>query len=234
MILVRMAAPRDATTFEVRDALAQPGCPICSLVLRSVGRFLESLAYERVNDVEMRADLRAARGFCNPHAYRWLREARNVLGTALIYRDLINAAVRDLEAAADRSRPGLFDRLMGRGSDPARPAICPACRAQQDAEERYLGALSELLSHADEAHALAASDGLCATHLEAAIRRGGSAADLLVDQTVQRARRLMATLDEVIRKEDYRFRHEPRSGPERSAPSDAIAWVCGADGLVHT
>src|SRR6187455_2433093 len=104
----------DQPAYELRDALAQPGCPICFLALRSVGRYLESLAYDRVNDVAVRAALHTARGFCNPHAYRWLREARNVLGTALIYRDVIRAAAAALPARAPR-QPGRLDKLFGRG-----------------------------------------------------------------------------------------------------------------------
>jgi hypothetical protein len=43
---------------------------------------------------------------------------------------------------------------------------------------------------------------------------------------------LVQHLDEVIRKEDYRFRDEPRSDDERIAPARAIAWVAGLEGLV--
>jgi hypothetical protein len=46
--------------------------------------------------------------------------------------------------------------------------------------------------------------------------------------------RVIADLDEVIRKEDYRFRHEPRTEAERSATSRAIMWAAGLDGLVDT
>src|SRR5689334_7480909 len=112
-------APRDATAFEVRDALREPGCAICRLTLRSVGRFLQSVAYEQVNDVEFRTNLRRARGFCNTHAHQWQRETRNVLGTALIYRDLLQSAL----GSRDKRAP------------------CPACRAQADSEARYLDAL---------------------------------------------------------------------------------------------
>ena len=44
--------------FNLRDALAQPGCPICTLVERVSSRYLDSLLYERVNDVGTREDLR--------------------------------------------------------------------------------------------------------------------------------------------------------------------------------
>src|SRR5215472_10023514 len=90
---VNQAAPRDATAFEVREALGEPGCAVCRLSLRSVSRLINSMAYEQVNDLDLRQQLRRAGGFCNPHAFQWLREARNVLGTALIYRDVLTAAL---------------------------------------------------------------------------------------------------------------------------------------------
>jgi len=41
---------------------------------------------------------------------------------------------------------------------------------------------------------------------------------------------LRLALDEYIRKQDYRFRHEPL-GEERDAPRRALAWAAGAEGL---
>jgi hypothetical protein len=44
--------------------------------------------------------------------------------------------------------------------------------------------------------------------------------------------KLLADLDEVVRKEDYRFRHEPRTEAERVAAARAVGWVAGSEGLV--
>jgi hypothetical protein len=224
---------RDAATFELREALARPGCPICFLTLRSVGRFIRSLAYERVNDLDVRADLRAARGFCNVHAHRWLREAHSVLGTALIYRDVVRAALGEWDTASnERGRVGLLDRLRGRGAEPPPVAHCLACDAQHEAEERYLSSLAALVAEPTDLAAFTASDGLCLVHTMAGLRRGDAALESILAAARQRAERLVATLDEVIRKEDYRFQKEPRTSAERSAPADVVAWSCGADGLV--
>src|SRR5579859_5221568 len=105
-------APRDSTAFEVRDALGQTGCPVCRLALRSVGRWLASVAYDQVNDIELRGELRAARGFCNVHAHRWLREIRSVLGTAIVYQDLLKAGLREL-GAENTQRSGLLRAILG-------------------------------------------------------------------------------------------------------------------------
>jgi hypothetical protein len=219
--------PRDTAAFEVREALAEPGCAVCRLASRSVGRVIQTMAYDQVNDVSLRAELRASRGFCNQHAYRWLREARNMVGTAIIYRELIKAALDDLESAPPRGR--LLRAL--RGADSA--SVCVACRTQHQAEKRYLEALLAGLVHdATAVEAFRASEGLCRRHTTAALRRGGPGAAWVVDQTRTAMRNLLHNLDEVIRKEDYRFRDEPRSEDERTAPPRAIAWVAGLEGLV--
>jgi hypothetical protein len=224
-----LSAPRDASAFEVREALQQAGCPICALVVRSVQRWLGTVAYEQVNDIQLRAALRAARGFCNAHAHQWLRETHSVLGTAIIYRDVLHAALRELDAP----RGGRLRTLLG-GEDTVareRHAPCPACRAQREAEARYLAALLDSVA-AEERLLDEWTAGLCRRHTRAALRRGGVAAERLAQQTRRAVERLIGELDEVIRKEDYRFRHEPRTDAERTAPARAVAWAAGSDGLV--
>jgi len=56
----RPAASDDATTADVQHALGRPGCAVCHLTHRAVGRLMNALAYEQVNDLELRAQLRAA------------------------------------------------------------------------------------------------------------------------------------------------------------------------------
>src|SRR5689334_9557639 len=137
---MRHLRTRDSPTAELASALGRPGCAICHLTHRAVGRYLKSIAYEQVNDISLRAELRAARGFCGPHAQRWLGTAGNMLGTALIYKDAITAALRDLSAAP--SSRGVFGSLL---SSRPEKALCIACRFEHDATERYLGALLDSL-----------------------------------------------------------------------------------------
>src|ERR1700680_2907517 len=151
------AGPRDSTAFEVREALTQAGCPVCRLAVRSVGKWLATVAYEGVNDIELRNELRAARGFCNVHAHRWLNEVHSVLGTAIVYEDLLKASLRELDAAEKAQRGGLWRAIMGGpGAD---VGDCPACRAQTEAEERFLAGL--LATAAAEPTVLDGSNGVC-------------------------------------------------------------------------
>src|SRR6266851_5104367 len=198
------AAPRDSTSFEVREALDQGGCPVCRLALRSVGRWLASVAYEQVNDIKLRDRLRAARGFCNVHAHRWLREVGSVLGTAIVYQDLLTAALREIDG--ENVQRGQRWRAILGGPGPA----------------------------AADPHALDGSEGLCVRHARAAQRRGGPGTERMVQLTRSAVERLLAELSEVIRKEDYRFRHERRTDAERTATARAVARAAGPDGLVDT
>jgi hypothetical protein len=225
------AAPRDATAFEVREAVREPGCAVCRLSVRSVARLLQSVAYEQVNDLSLRAALRKRGGFCNRHAYQWLDQARTVLGTALIYKDVLEAALRELDSpgSANSQRARRLRGLLG--STSGNPE-CPACRAQTEAETRYVDTLLALLaSDADVVASFDASDGLCRRHTLDVVRSGRPGAEHVVRQTREALSVLIAELDEVIRKEDYRFRHEPRTDAERTAPARAIAWAAGLDGL---
>jgi len=227
---VTSAGPRDATAFEVREALTIAGCAICRLSLRSVSKLIGSIAYEQVNDITLRERLRRGGGFCNTHAHQWLAEARSVLGTALIYRDVLNAALRELDEGANKSNGGLLRGL--RRSSRAEPD-CPLCEAQAQAEARYLEALLAVLAaDADARERLASSEeGLCRRHTLVALRSGQPAATYLAEAVRGSVERTLADLDEVIRKEDYRFQHEERTASERSAPARAIDWAAGLPGL---
>jgi hypothetical protein len=143
-----------------------------------------------------------------------------VLGTALIYRDAITAALRDLESPPSR---GLF------GTRTPREAPCIACRAELDAQDRYLDALVESLSEPGIVTALAGSDGLCLPHTRRAVERGGKRAEPLSLRARAVAEQMLVELDEVIRKEDYRYTHEPRTDAEKTAGRRAVAWTAGLE-----
>jgi hypothetical protein len=213
----------DATSAEVREAMARPGCAVCALTDRAVGHFLKALAYEQVNDIPLRAALRASRGFCSTHAHRWLRDARTVLGTSIIYEDVLKASVAELSDAQPRG--GLRSLLTSKTAP--LDIRCIACDAQDDAANRFVDAL---LADLDEA-LVTSSDGLCLPHTRKAIERGGKRAEPLRERAIAVAREQIEHLRDVIRKEDYRFRHEPRSETDRHAPRRAIDWAAGLDGL---
>jgi len=236
---------RHGLYFDLVDALAEEGCPICRLGLRAVRRLLDSVAYENVNDPGLRATLREAQGFCNRHAWQYVEEQRDGLGTALIYRDALHRlqqALAELPAAElVRPRRGFgLSRLGDNGHEPRRAAArhlaprarCPACTMLAEAEARYLATLLDHLPDSEFARRFAASEGLCLPHLRQAIidyEQGPGLEALLAAEEEQLAR-LDAQLGEYLRKQDYRFVGET-PGAEADAPRAAVRKLSGLPGV---
>jgi len=82
--------------FELIEACYEPGCPVCVLGLRAARRHIDFVLYERVNDPDTRAELCAARGYCNRHA--WLMADQNVrsLSVAILQRAVIREVLEVL------------------------------------------------------------------------------------------------------------------------------------------
>src|SRR5450756_953315 len=92
--------------FELLEAQVKAGCPICRLVYKATDRYLDSLLYEAVLDPTVRAKLKQAQGFCTEHVEMLGRRPGRALGIALIYRDIIRAAI----IAAENARPEAVER----------------------------------------------------------------------------------------------------------------------------
>lgn len=225
-----MAEAYHTVYYELRDALAGPGCAICALALRSLNRSFATLAYESVNDRGLRDEVRAARGFCAVHG-EMLSAARSALGTAIIHRDLIGAISDRLSAQAPNGRGGFLAGFFGGPGrsepDPLAPQRpCLACTRRRQSEQIYLQTLVQHLNTAALLPSFQASAGLCLPHLRIALRH---ALDPHVFAQLQAAQlaiwgRLSAELDEFIRKQDHRFADEPM-GPERDSWSRGVLLV---------
>lgn len=227
------------------EACAQAGCPVCRLTEASVSRYLDALMYELVNDIEMRDRLRRSLGFCNTHAHQLLKAVGVSLGIAILYRDLVNTALKQLEQIKFASARGLTLRAAREALDRDQPSAateqavaaltppesCPACAYQADKETRLLTVMLDSLQDERLRTALQASAGLCLPHLRRAfeLARNESAFETLVALARDRLAALRAELDEFIRKNDYRFRDEG-FGPEGDSWRRAIAQMVGREG----
>lgn len=233
---------RKMSFFDLRDALAQPGCAVCRLKDESVDRFLDSLLWESVNDPGVRHDIRQARGFCHDHAWKLARNGASV-GVAIITRDVLQHLLRTLESARFQVLSPLSRRWTQEVLDRKQPtaatadlvaqlaaqAACPACTQAEIMEDVYLGTLLEhLLGEDGLLIAYEASEGLCLLHFRQALTRVRD--ETLFEALVSAQRviwgRLVAQLSEAIRKSDARFRGEPR-GEESGASLRAIAALVG-------
>ncbi len=223
----------EATFEDLVDALGRSGCAICRLSTRRADRFLESYIYEHVNDVDLRATIREARGFCEVHAGHFL-EKLDALAVAITYRDILNTLVRELAGAPELGGDGGFrgvrSRLRGlAGTDsrrPRAPATCPVCEAETSAAGRALDVLTQ---HGDEREldeALMEGDPFCLPHVREALRRRPGLATLRARQ--QRGwSALRDRLLEFIRKSDHNYRWETLTDEERAAIVGGVRAVTG-------
>jgi hypothetical protein len=180
--------------------------------------------YELVNDPEARDQIRETLGFCNPHAHYLLTLTGSALGTGIIFRDVVNTILKQLERvsyspprgaplyrlveALDRQRPTLASEAAVRALSPRAP--CPVCVQQEKMEALAIAALLTGLEDEELREALQSSAGLCLPHLRRALQavRRQTEFDALTSLARDRYAALRAELDEFIRKNDYRFQHE--------------------------
>lgn len=245
----RIDANKHTTYYELLDACKKGGCPICTMALDTVARYLESVLYENVNDPATRDALVRARGYCNDHSWQ-LREMYAGLGTAIIYRDVL----RHVAEAIERSRAGGTLDVFGNGpgglrgrlaaltgggklsgrkrsaTDPHR--ACPACRVRSRYELIYLGALVEHLEDSALMEALHGAGGICLVHLDRAATavRDRAAFQRLLQVQHACMVSLHEELGEFIRKHDYRFQGEGM-GAEGNSWVRAIELVAGKRGI---
>jgi hypothetical protein len=229
--------------FDLRDVLAQPGCPVCRLRARDTERFLESLLWEQVNDPDTRQQIRQARGFCPEHT-RQLAGRQASLGIAILTQDVLHSLLDVLEDTRWQAAPRLSLKRALEALDRSRPTVgaaelvarlapqrsCLVCQQANTMETIYLDTLLDrLLEEGGLLPAFQASDGLCLPHLRLILARGRDRAvcEALVSAQAASWKRLDADLIEFIRKNDYRFREEPW-GQERDAWRRAAAALGGS------
>jgi len=222
--------------FDLRDALAQPGCPVCFLVERNSFRFLDALLYERVNDVGTRERLRKSLGFCNWHAWKCLEVPNAPLGLGIIHQDLLGQILEHLSRTR-RSFPvhiPFLRRLRNRGkAQKALPLIhpdhsCPACESARFFEKMYLGILLDYITEEDFGNQFSRSPGICFPHLTVALETypGHRNLAFFLQRQMEKWEALKAELGEFIRKHDYKYIHEPR-GAESDSWKRALEMLVG-------
>jgi hypothetical protein len=235
--------------FNLLEACAKPGCPVCRLSEQVVNRYLDAIMYENVNDPGTREQLHRSLGYCSEHAWRLPDTGGGAsLGIAIIYRDLLRRAMGELENARFAPANKLSLRRAQEFLDPEKPTVateavvrrlqpeaeCPACAHRDMMETIALTAMLNALAQNDERMqaALKTSVGLCLPHLRRALEltRDETAFENLLAMTKEHLATLANELDEFIRKSDYRF-NKDGFGPEGDSWRRALAWMVGAKGV---
>jgi hypothetical protein len=221
----------DPLYHELLAACLQPGCPVCRVVQASLEHTLRSFFYESVNDRGLRAELRRSLGFCREHTWLALEPGLgDALGVAILYNDVFKTVLRRLPHPSDSASKGGLASLLGQVQrqfaekvKAARLALtatapCPICLQSETSTRLALNALVTHLVDPVLPDALRASEGLCLPHLRSALGAapGEEQVDALLSISRSRLEALQVELEELIRKNDYRFRDEP-SGSERDA-----------------
>ena len=238
------------TYFDVLDACAQPGCPICRIAQHVVHRYLDAILYEFVTDPGTRSNLKQSLGYCNGHA--WMLPdlpGGYALGIALIYQDLLqDIGARLNDAHYDRA-PAVSIRRLREALNPLEPvqatrtsvaalqagARCPACEHRDTMVEIALQSMLEALARGDARMqtSLEASSGLCLAHLRRAMElsRDQDAFLRLIEISRKTLHALEQELQEFIRKCDYRYRDD-KHGSEMDSWRRAVAWIAGQQGAL--
>ncbi len=228
-------AERHIAYYMLVEAFNERGCPVCRIVDAALLRYLDLLIHENVNDVQFRAELREAGGFCVDHAW-WLidRVHGGALGTAIMYRDVLHSLdLRLIGASAGKGilpagrRRGASSRRLGRADQG-----CPLCAVRLREDAAFVGTFAE---HCDGLGFVAeyeASAGLCFGHLDRVLTamRDSEAGRALISAHRAIAGRMIAELDEFQRKTDYRFSHEQMAG-EADSWQRAVELVNGRPGV---
>jgi hypothetical protein len=221
---------KDMQYFDLLEACAEPGCPVCRLSLKLVRHYIDTILYEYVNDPGVRDEIRRSRGYCNAHAW-WMVEVHGAgLGIAIIQGDIVQTVIELTETLSNgrnarQSAQELLQRLQPK-------AECPVCAHRRAMEDITLNMLLQHISDEKLATALAGSAGLCLPHFSRALELVENAETLKQLIALQRLTltELRDELAEFIRKNDYRFRDEG-FGKEGDSWRRAIGIVSGERGV---
>ena len=231
------------TAHKLLEACREPGCPVCRLEQQDVEHYLDRKFYESVNSPAWRDQLRASLGFCHEHA--WLgvnKRLGDALGFSIIYRDLVNSVLKQLN---DGSSPARASRRWASSlrqvPEQARTMIekmltaltprkrCPVCEHRDETTRRVLSVLVEELEKPQMTDALRSSDGLCLSHLQDSLQHVNElpVCEKLLAIHREKLEDLSSELGEFIRKNDYQAIKEG-FGREGDAWLRAVSIIVGS------
>jgi hypothetical protein len=234
---------KPAGYYDLRQAFSEPGCALCRLLAQHADGYIEATLWELVNDIDGRAELNKARGYCNEHAWRLVRYGAS-LSAGILMDGVLATVLRVIEEVEFEAQPAFSLHQVWRTFNASQPnpatgklvealgpqIPCPVCTAVDESEKYYLAALLKHIAGSEGLGvAYQASEGLCLPHFRLALAGVSDEEIFKALVKAQRAvwQRLRAHLSEFIRKKDHRFQDE-NFGIEGDSWRRAIEAVSGA------
>ena len=229
--------------FDLRDALAESGCPICARVLRAGRDALAPLLVDGSPETGGRKHVTVLRPLCNAHAWSIHQIPQRPVGLAQAYEAFLHGRIETLQRAM--ARPDIASRLRWPGWMrgwgelaldwlPRRRRFrrCPACRAAGAVERRDLGLLLDLITDMEFARAYEGSGGLCLPHLDLIQRLAPDHPNLsrLLQANIPMVKRLHAEVQDFIRRAKARL--ATLTQEEQNATwARLLEWTAGKTGV---
>lgn len=231
---------RSRSYFKLLEALKDSTCPICALLLEDSRTYLDSLFYESVLDVPTRLNLMASFGFCSWHA-RQVHSLPSIcapnVGFAIFASDLLRKFdYLGRAITEERSRGWKWKSWFGRNRRRLIALLkekpCPACEHVKQFESYHFNDFIDAIGDKDFFAAYQGSRGICLPHFLILEETYSSHANfaLLFEAQLAKGTELRNTLEEFIRKQDFRFSDQITS-EESKAWKSALDILTGSPGI---
>jgi hypothetical protein len=207
---------------------------------------MDNWQHDGFTDIEHRRRLSQSQGFCLLHTWQ-LAQRHYTSQLAFVYRDVLADVFDGLDRDYKKLPPG--DERESRQAATwkvwwrkwrsrmrAGPAheLCPICRIRLEAEARYVAILLQQLRSEEMRALLVQSTGLCLIHFKQARKLVEVIDPIGLHRLLECQRRciqrILSEVEEMLRKDDYRFRKEPR-GNEMTSWRRAAKLCAGNPGV---
>lgn len=198
--------------FKLVEAFNETDCPICRRNDEISYNYVDNLLYENVNDGAVREQLGDSLGFCKEHWQLFLKIGDS-LGTAIIYNDLLAKFMNLLVS-------GNFNKFLNRKT-------CPVCNLIEEQTRNNLKIFLSYYNDSEFRKEFEQTNGLCANHLIRLLRASEKKEqkDYFIYFHKKKIEQIQNKLNELIRKNDYRFESEKISAEEGESWIKAIKFL---------
>jgi Family of unknown function (DUF6062) len=203
--------------FTLLEALREPECPVCRLVVEDGRAYLDHLLYESVLDVPTRMTLIESFGFCSWHTGQ-MSSLPPICAPSEGFAIFASDLLRKLDYVGRdiiQRRPTWkwkfwFKKNHGRLLALIKQRPCPACDHVKQFETYHLNDLLDAIGDKEFFDAYEIARGICLPHLLISEELYSSHPNfsLLFEAQLTKIRALRGSLKEYIRKQDFRFRDQ--------------------------